>query len=83
MKPNGKSRVLREEVFGPHVVLVPFRDLDEAVRIYNDTEYGLACAVITEDYRKARQVLRECEFGLGYHNLPIIGAEVHLPFGGG
>ena len=45
MKPNGKSRVLREEVFSPHVVLVPFRDLDEAVRIYNDTEYGLACAV--------------------------------------
>ncbi|MBI2880354.1 MAG: aldehyde dehydrogenase family protein [Candidatus Tectomicrobia bacterium] len=82
MRPDSKSRVLREEVFGPHVALVPFRETEEAVAIYNGTEYGLACAVVTEDFRKARHVLRECEFGLGYHNLPTIGAEVHLPFGG-
>jgi aldehyde dehydrogenase (NAD+) len=75
-------RTVREEVFGPHLALVPFHDLDDAVRIYNDTEYGLSLAVITEDYRKMRHIREECEFGMGYVNLPSIGAEVHLPFGG-
>ncbi len=75
-------RVLREEVFAPNVAIVPFQTLEEAVAIYNDTDYGLALAVITEDYRKARILREECEYGLGYVNLPSIGAEVHLPFGG-
>jgi aldehyde dehydrogenase (NAD+) len=77
-----EKRVLREEVFAPNVAIVPFGTLEEAIAIYNDTEYGLALAVITEDYRKARIIREECEYGLGYVNLPSIGAEVHLPFGG-
>lgn len=76
------ARVLHEEVFGPHVALIPFRTVEEAVAIHNDVEYGLACSVITEDYRVARRLREECEFGVGYWNLPTIGAEVHLPFGG-
>jgi aldehyde dehydrogenase (NAD+) len=75
-------RSVREEVFGPHVALIPFKTNDDAVRIYNDTEYGLSLAVITEDYRAMRFFREECEFGMGYVNLPCIGAEVHLPFGG-
>jgi aldehyde dehydrogenase (NAD+) len=75
-------RSIREEVFGPHVALIPFRANDDAVRIYNDTEYGLSLAVITEDYRAMRHFREECEYGMGYVNLPCIGAEVHLPFGG-
>lgn len=75
-------RSLREEVFGPHVALIPFRTNDDAVRIYNDTDYGLSMAVITESYRTMRLFREECEFGMGYVNLPCIGAEVHLPFGG-
>jgi aldehyde dehydrogenase (NAD+) len=75
-------RSIREEVFGPHVALVPFKDNEDAVRIYNDTEYGLSMAVITEDYRAMRYFRDECEYGMGYVNLPCIGAEVHLPFGG-
>ena len=50
--------------------------------MHNDTDYGLSCAVITEDFRKARRIRDDCEYGLGYVNLPTIGAEVHLPFGG-
>lgn len=76
------ARVLREEVFGPHVALIPFKDLDEAAAIYNATDYGLSLAVITENFRAMRYLRDECEFGMGYVNLPCIGAEVHLPFGG-
>ncbi len=75
-------RTVREEVFGPHVALIPFKNNEDAVRIYNDTEYGLSLAVITENYRTMRQIREECEYGMGYVNLPCIGAEVHLPFGG-
>jgi aldehyde dehydrogenase (NAD+) len=75
-------RVLREEVFGPHLALVPFRSNEDAVRIYNDTPFGLSMAVVTEDYRAMRMFRDECDYGMGYVNLPCIGAEVHLPFGG-
>ncbi|MBI2918239.1 MAG: aldehyde dehydrogenase family protein [Chloroflexi bacterium] len=82
MRHNPTSRVIREEVFGPHVAIIPFKTIEEAIFIHNDVEYGLTFSVITEDYRKARRVREECEFGLGYVNLPCIGAEVQLPFGG-
>jgi len=73
---------LREEAFSPHTCIIGVDGLEEAVRVYNDTDYGLAMAVITEDYRKWRYVRENADFGLGYVNLPSIGAEVHLPFGG-
>jgi aldehyde dehydrogenase (NAD+) len=75
-------RTIREEVFGPHVALIPFDGDDHAIEVYNDTPYGLSVAVITEDYRRWRRYRDECEYGMGYVNLPCIGAEVHLPFGG-
>jgi aldehyde dehydrogenase (NAD+) len=80
--PGRRARCVREEVFGPHVALIPFRTNEEAARIYNDTEYGLSMAVITEDYRAMAFFRDECDYGMGYVNLPCIGAEVHLPFGG-
>lgn len=82
MAHRPEARVLHEEVFGPHVAIIPFQDIEEAIAIHNSTEYGLAMSVITEDYRKARYIQRECDYGVGYWNLPSIGAEVHLPFGG-
>jgi aldehyde dehydrogenase (NAD+) len=75
-------RTIREEVFGPHVAIIPFEDDSEAIHIYNDTPFGLSMAVITEDYRRWRVYRDECDCGMGYVNLPCIGAEVHLPFGG-
>lgn len=75
-------RTIREEVFGPHVAIIPFADDAEGIHIYNDTPYGLSMAVITDDYRRWRLYRDECEYGMGYVNLPCIGAEVHLPFGG-
>ncbi len=75
-------RTIREEVFGPHLAIIPFETDEEAVTIYNDTRYGLSMAVITENYRRWRMFRDECDYGMGYVNLPCIGAEVHLPFGG-
>ncbi|HEY2840873.1 MAG TPA: aldehyde dehydrogenase family protein [Pirellulales bacterium] len=75
-------RTLREEVFGPHVAIIPFDTDEQAIRIYNDTPYGLSMSVVTEDYRRWRLYRDECDYGMGYVNLPCIGAEVHLPFGG-
>ncbi|ADJ15658.1 aldehyde dehydrogenase family protein [Halalkalicoccus jeotgali] len=76
-------RCLQEEVFGPHVALVEYSgDVEEAIDIHNDTPYGLAGAIISEDYRQINAFRDYGEVGLGYANLPCIGAEVHLPFGG-
>lgn len=73
---------LRQEVFGPHVALIPFNDADDAVRIYNDTDYGLSMAVCTNNATIARYMRDNCDYGLGYHNLPSVGAESHCVFGG-
>jgi aldehyde dehydrogenase (NAD+) len=77
-----RATFFREEVFGPHVAIIPFDDLDEAIDIYNDTEYGLSLGVCTNDFKKARECRDRCDFGLGYWNGGSIAAESHLPFGG-
>jgi len=76
-------RVTHEEVFGPHVALLRYSGgVESAVEIHNDTEYGLAGAIISEDYRQLNYFRDRAEVGLAYANLPCIGAEVQLPFGG-
>ena len=73
---------LKNEVFGPHVAIIPFDTLEDAIRIYNDTEYGLAVGVLTNDFRKARVLRDEGEAGMIYWNGGSIAAESHLSFGG-
>lgn len=71
---------LKNEVFGPHVALIPFDDLDDAIRIYNDTDYGLALGIVTDDYRKHREIAQRCTTGMLYVNGGSIAAESHVPF---
>jgi len=73
---------LKTEVFGPHVALIPFDTVDDAIRIYNDTDYGLALGVVTESFRTMRKCRDECNTGMLYLNGGSIAAESHLPFGG-
>jgi len=76
-------RCLREEVFGPHVALIPYEGgVERAVEIQNATPYGLAGSIISDDYRQLNYYRDHAELGLAYANLPCIGAEVQLPFGG-
>ena len=81
--PDEPLRCTHEEVFGPHVALLEYEGgIERAVEIQNDTEYGLAGAIISEDYRQLNYYRDHAELGLAYANLPCIGAEVQLPFGG-
>lgn len=73
---------LKEEVFGPHVAIVPFDTIDEAIDIYNDTKFGLSLGAVTNDFRKIRKIRNECDSGMMYFNLGSIGAESHFFFGG-
>ena len=81
--PDDDLRCTTEEVFGPHVALLEYTgDIERAVEIQNDTPYGLAGAIVSEDYRQINYYRDHAELGLAYGNLPCIGAEVQLPFGG-
>tara|TARA_R110002020_G_scaffold173286_1_gene364129 strand:- start:24029 stop:24778 length:750 start_codon:yes stop_codon:yes gene_type:complete len=73
---------LKKEVFGPHVALIPFDTVEEGVEIYNDTEFGLAVGILTNNYRIARYCRDNCDAGMIYHNGGSIAAESHLSFGG-
>ncbi|MDG5774872.1 aldehyde dehydrogenase family protein [Haloarculaceae archaeon H-GB1-1] len=76
-------RCIREECFGPHVALIEYAgDIERAVELHNAVDYGLAGAIISEDYRQINYYRDNAEVGLAYGNLPCIGAEVQLPFGG-
>ena len=73
---------LKNEVFGPHVAIIPFDSKEDAAHIYNDTDYGLAVGVVTENFKTARYMRDECDYGMCYWNGGSIAAESHLAFGG-
>jgi betaine-aldehyde dehydrogenase len=58
------DRVAREEVFGPVAALIPFEDEDEAIRIANDTPYGLSGSIWTQNGARAMRVARALETGV-------------------
>ena len=74
-------RIAREEIFGPVACVIPFDDEDEAVRIANDTEYGLAAGIWTQDLARAHRVAAKLEAGQVYVNEYMAGG-VETPLGG-
>ena len=76
---NG-MRIAREEIFGPVLSMIPFKDLDDAIAIANDTPYGLAAYLFTSDLDKARSVARRLRAGSVHIN--GAGQGYMEPFGG-
>lgn len=79
--PDNSFRVCQEEIFGPVVVVIPFKTEEEVIAMANDSEFGLGGAVWTKDINRAFRVAREIETGRmwvnQYNNLPA-----GTPFGG-
>lgn len=75
-------RAYHEETFGPVASIIRFMDVDEAVSIANDTEYGLAAAVFGRDVTRALDVARRLETGICHINSSTIHDEPQMPFGG-
>lgn len=74
-------RIAREETFGPVAPLFHFRDEAEAIRLANDTEYGLAAYFYSRDLGRAFRVAEALEYGMVGINEGVISTEV-APFGG-
>jgi len=78
---SNDDRAAREEIFGPVACVIPFRDEEEAVRLANDTIYGLSGSVWTRDGAKALRVARAIETGVLSINSNN-SVRVSTPFGG-
>ncbi|MET8857426.1 aldehyde dehydrogenase family protein [Streptomyces sp. NPDC004579] len=76
------SDLLRQEVFGPVVFLVPFDGEEEAVRIVNDTPYGLSGAVHTADIERGVNFAKQIDTGMFHVNDGTVHDEPLVPFGG-
>lgn len=78
---KNSSKVSQEEIFGPVLVIIPFDTEEEVIKLANESNYGLAGAVWTQDINKAIRVSKAIKTGLmwinTYHDI-----ENHIPFGG-
>jgi aldehyde dehydrogenase (NAD+) len=75
------SRLILEEVFGPVAVVIPFEDEAEAIRIANDTRFGLAAGVWTRDLARAHRMIEAVRAGTVWVNTYRVGTHA-IPFGG-
>lgn len=78
---DNRMRIAQEEIFGPVGVVIPFDTEEEAIAIANDTEYGLAAGVWTQNLGRAHRVAQQIEAGQIYVNAYFEGSVEH-PLGG-
>lgn len=79
---TSEMRLYTEESFGPVVAIIRAGSVDEAVRIANDSEFGLSSAVFGRDTMKALAVAKRIESGICHINGPTVHDEAQMPFGG-
>lgn len=75
------SDILREEIFGPVLAIATFSDEDEAVRLANDTEYGLVSYVFTQNLARGHRLIDRLETGMMGLNVGVV-SNAAAPFGG-
>jgi len=79
---NMSMRVMKDEVFGPIVCLIPFTDVDAAMDMLNDSPYGLAAGIFTRDIDVALRAARKVEVGLFNINNTSSNRADPMPYGG-
>ena len=79
---GSESRVVREEIFGPVAALLPATSYADAVRLANDTRYGLSASVFTNDLSRALRFADDIHAGVVKVNQESAGVEFQVPFGG-
>lgn len=77
-----EMRIAKEEIFGPVVSIISVANLEEAIEVNNNVEFGLSSSIFTADVNRAFQAMRDLDTGIVYINAGTTGAEIHLPFGG-
>jgi aldehyde dehydrogenase (NAD+) len=77
-----EMRIAKEEIFGPVLSVLKVRTVEEAITVLNNTPYGLSSSIYTTNVNSAFQAIRDIKAGITYINVPTIGAEAHMPFGG-
>jgi succinate-semialdehyde dehydrogenase/glutarate-semialdehyde dehydrogenase len=75
------SQILREEIFGPVVAIVPFTEEDDAVRLANDTDFGLISYVYTQNLARGQRMIERLETGMLGLNVGVVSNPA-APFGG-
>ncbi len=79
---NNTMKVYAEEVFGPVICINPYKTIEEAIQLANDTKFGLQCGVFTNDISELDKCFKNIEVGGVIHNnTPIIRYD-HMPYGG-
>ena len=79
---NNDSMFLHSEIFGPNVTFIPYDTIEDAIKIANATEYGLASSIFTKDINHYKLCVEEIDSGLVNYNRSTVGASAKLPFGG-
>ncbi len=79
---DNKSRINQEEMFGPIACVIPAKNLENALEIANDTDFGLSSGIITQSLAKAEYFKQNIKTGVATVNLPTAGLDYHVPFGG-
>lgn len=75
-------RIYYEETFGPVISVIPVKDVEEAIRVANDTSYGLSAGIITGDPDRGVELAERLETGMVHINDSSVHDEPHAPFGG-
>ena len=81
-KVTKEMRLYSEESFGPVVAVIRARDEEDAIRLANDSQYGLSAAVFTRDVARGLAVARRIKSGICHVNGPTVHDEAQMPFGG-
>jgi betaine-aldehyde dehydrogenase len=77
---DNSMKIAREEIFGPVVSVIPYDGDEEAIRIANDSEFGLGGAVYSADPRRALEIAKRVDSG--YISVNRYGIGISPPFGG-